>query len=189
MKHVMIDLETFGTSNDAAIVSIGAVLFDPNQGIVDEERGFHAKIDMRSKDLGKIDPPTVMWWLSQSDEARAALTDVENTSKLGDALQQLNVWLNVNGFRPEDKRDWNLWANDPDFDVIILESAYRRQGVEYPFSYSSSRSMRTMSRLAGWLDLKRIPVENTLKHDALADAIYQAKVVTAIMQELRKRIL
>ena len=72
MKHVMLDLETMGNGPRAAIVSIGAVFFDPLTGELGAE--FEAAIDLRSSaKSGEIDPDTVLWWLGQGEEARAGL--------------------------------------------------------------------------------------------------------------------
>ena len=66
----MLDLETMGKGPSAAIVTIGAVFFDPMTGELGAE--FEAHIDLRdSARFGEIDPDTVLWWLGQSDEAIA----------------------------------------------------------------------------------------------------------------------
>mgnify|MGYP006408929027 CR=1 FL=1 len=69
--HIMIDLETMGTRPDAPIISIGAVAFDAN-GPLDS---FYAGVNLGSSvnSGAKIDASTVLWWMQQSDEARAAL--------------------------------------------------------------------------------------------------------------------
>src|SRR4051812_35955260 len=67
--HVMLDLETWGTGNDAVIVSVGACKFDREE-ILDR---FHVGVDPTScQALGlKIDAGTVLWWMSA--DQRAAL--------------------------------------------------------------------------------------------------------------------
>lgn len=191
LKHVMVDLETFATSADAAIVAIGAVLFDPDQGRVSENPNewFYQVIDLAKSRLpGKIDPATVMWWLGQDDDARAALTK-EKGMRLGHALDDFAFWLCNRGCTPTTKSDFQIWANDPDFDLCILQSAYERYGRPIPWSFRNARSMRTMCRLASEFHL--VPDDKTrggTKHNALDDAIHQAKVVTAIKQEMRKRM-
>jgi DNA polymerase III epsilon subunit-like protein len=61
----MLDLETLGTGNNACILSIGAVKFDPfGEGLQDDSR-FEVFIDPQScTDAGLvIDASTVMWWM------------------------------------------------------------------------------------------------------------------------------
>ncbi len=191
MKHIMLDLETFSTRSDACIVSIGAVIFDPNQGVISatEEGQFSANIKfVSSRNCGHIDPNTVMWWLKQSQIARESIACAPSPTMLTSALDDFSYWLRRNGVTKENKREWRVWANDPDFDVTILMNAYRRAGLPYPLSYGGSRSMRTMCALVKELKLYVAPVENVAKHTALADAIYQAHVVTNITQSLRKAV-
>ena len=54
-KHLMVDLETLATSPDAAILTIGAVLFDPYSTRVYDK--FYTRVNLESTtDLGmKID--------------------------------------------------------------------------------------------------------------------------------------
>ena len=70
MSRIMVDLETLGTAPGSVILSIGAVRFDVEKGLLDE---FYVNIDVESSQrLGlTIDGDTVMWWLKQSDAARA----------------------------------------------------------------------------------------------------------------------
>lgn len=59
MHNVMLDLETMGSGPRAAIVTIGAVFFDPMTGELGEE--FEAAIDLRSSaKYGEIDPKKEM---------------------------------------------------------------------------------------------------------------------------------
>lgn len=197
LRHVMLDLETLATSPDAAILSIGAVLFDPDQGrIANAEEGgtFYRVIDLgNSREPGVIDPRTVEWWMDQalkSPAAAEAVFKVGGRVELGAALGDFAAWLLSRGCTRESCREWRIWANDPDFDVTILASAYARYGIELPFSYKGSRSMRTLAELSGKFDLLGgyEPEPNECKHNALADAVYQARVVTVIMQALRRRV-
>ena len=64
MRHLMLDIETFGTTPGCVVLSIGAVEFDLD-GIKGE---FHAHIDVDSSTaLGlKVDARTEKRWLEQS---------------------------------------------------------------------------------------------------------------------------
>lgn len=73
-NRIMVDLETLGTAPGSVILSIGAVRFDVEEGLLDE---FYVNIDVESSQrLGlTIDGATVMWWMKQSDAARAKLSE------------------------------------------------------------------------------------------------------------------
>lgn len=179
MTHVMIDIETLGIGNDAPIVSIGAVEFD----MASEQFGheFHRKVKLDDPDQGPIDASTVLWWLGQSKEAQNALLSGEKVS-LAAALKQLVAFMSqissVEG----------IWANDPDFDMRILLSAYKRCDVVFPHSFRLHRSMRTMNWLAcRFLSSDRVQSmfpKGGLLHDALSDAKGQAIFVSRVFNLL-----
>src|SRR5258706_9274955 len=82
LNHLMVDLETMSSDMDAAIVAIGAVLFDiegPMLVAEDIDAGavncFYTNVDLASSmRLGlKPNASTIMWWLKQSQAARDAL--------------------------------------------------------------------------------------------------------------------
>ncbi|MCI0316252.1 3'-5' exonuclease, partial [Cronobacter sakazakii] len=86
MNHLMIDLETMGNKPTAPIIAIGAVLFEPSTGVMGPE--YYAVVDLESSMVrdALADPGTILWWLKQSAEARAAITSdnrVHITNALG----------------------------------------------------------------------------------------------------------
>ena len=71
-----------------------------------------------------MDPDTVLWWMGQSDEARAAIAynvDGEKRMALLQALQKFQEWLIANG--QEGKRPY-VWGNGAGFDCTIMANAY-----------------------------------------------------------------
>ncbi len=72
MTHqIMIDIETLSTEPNAAILSIGAVLFSVEQKKI--IRTFTINIKMESSiNYGHISPETVQWWMEQPYQAREA---------------------------------------------------------------------------------------------------------------------
>jgi hypothetical protein len=62
----MIDLETLATSTDAAILTIGAVKFDPFGKDIQEPQmeSFYVRVDLDScHDIGlKVNDDTIAWW-------------------------------------------------------------------------------------------------------------------------------
>jgi len=63
--HLMIDLETMGNVKNSAIVSIGAVEFNIENGDIGEE--FYAVVNLQScLDKGMVvNGDTIYWWLNQ----------------------------------------------------------------------------------------------------------------------------
>lgn len=181
MHNVMLDLETMGNGPRAAIVSIGAVFFDPLTSELGAE--FEATIDLRSSaKYGEIDPDTVLWWLRQSEEARTGITEGEQFL-LPDALCNLYRWI----FTCSPDRKVAMWGNGASFDNVILRSAYAATNLVEPWAHWNDRDVRTIVELGrtllGFDPKTEVPFEG-VKHSALDDAKHQARYVSAIYQRL-----
>ncbi|MGG4608668.1 3'-5' exonuclease [Providencia sp. Me31A] len=182
-KHLMVDLETMSNKGNAAIVSIGAVAFEPSTGELGPE--FYLTVDLVScEKLGlHIDADTVLWWMKQGSEARAGI--VADGVNLRRALHDLNCFA-------EDTltNDVQVWGNGVDFDNVILHNAYGAVGLDPFWKHWNNRCVRTiveLGRSAG-IDPKRTLEFEGEQHNALADAIHQAKYVSIIHQHLIKPV-
>ncbi len=175
--HLMIDLETMGKNPDAPIISIGAIFFDPQTGDMGPE--FSKTIDLETAG-GVIDRDTIKWWLKQSREAQSAIMTDE--IPLDDALLQLREFIDENS----GEFFVQVWGNGANFDNTILRRSYERQGIPCPWRYYNDRDIRTIVELGKAIDFDArpaIPFEGE-RHNALDDARYQAKYVSAIWQKL-----
>ena len=158
--NVMLDLETLGKGSRACIISIGAVSFN-SDGILST---FYERVDEESCVAAglEIDASTVMWWMKQSDAARAALTGTAGMS-LTHALARFTMWC------PEETA---VWGNGATFDNVILSNAYEAVNLKKPWPYWGDRCYRTVKALHP--DVKADPFAGTA-HNALDDAIHQAR--------------
>ncbi|END4132911.1 3'-5' exoribonuclease, partial [Escherichia albertii] len=175
--HLMIDLETMGKNPDAPIISIGAIFFDPQTGDMGPE--FSKTVDLETAG-GVIDRDTIKWWLKQSREAQSAIMTDE--IPLDDALLQLREFIDENS----GEFFVQVWGNGANFDNTILRRSYERQGIPCPWRYYNDRDIRTIVELGKAIDFDArtaIPFEGE-RHNALDDARYQAKYVSAIWQKL-----
>ena len=175
--HLMIDLETMGKNPDAPIISIGAIFFDPQTGDMGPE--FSKTIDLETAG-GVIDRDTIKWWLKQSREAQSAIMTDE--IPLDDALLQLREFIDENS----GEFFVQVWGNGANFDNTILRRSYEWQGIPCPWRYYNDRDVRTIVELGKAIDFDArtaIPFEGE-RHNALDDARYQAKYVSAIWQKL-----
>lgn len=167
----MLDLETMGTNSAAAIVAIGAVAFDPEALTLGDE--FYMVVDLDSviKSGGVVDAGTVMWWLKQSDEARAALASGKPISS---GLMTLTTFIGKHC-----DRDARVWGNGSDFDNVILGSAYDRCGIVRPWKFFNSRCYRTLKNL--YPDVE-VPKRTGTHHNALDDARFQSQHALKIFE-------
>lgn len=172
----MIDLETMGISNNAPVMSIGACFFDPKTGEIG--RTFHEQVNLESAcEYGAtFDPSTIIWWMKQDDEARSKFYNNNQAQPIREALERFTQFLgNARYVKP--------WGNGATFDLGILSNAYRG---DTPWMFYNERDVRTvvdMGQSIGFDPKRDMPFDG-VKHDALADAIHQAKYVSAIWQML-----
>lgn len=182
-KHLMVDLETMSNKGNAAIVSIGAVAFEPSRGEIGPT--FYSVVDLTSCERAglHIDADTVRWWMKQSAEARSAI--IAEGSDLSLALS------NLGAFSRENLTDnVRVWGNGVDFDNVILRNAYNAVGLDPFWKFYNNCDVRTiveLGRSAG-IDPKRTLEFEGEQHNALADAIHQAKYVSIIHQHLIKPV-
>ncbi|MEB8193823.1 3'-5' exoribonuclease [Raoultella terrigena] len=181
--HVMVDLETMGKKHNAPIVAIGAVVFDPATGSIGES--FYKVVCLESSvNWGAvIDPSTVIWWLKQSSEARSAIVN-DDAIPLQDALLQFREFVSDNVAGGSKKAQ--VWGNGASFDNSILRSSYDCIAEDHPWEYWNDRDVRTMVELGQAISFDpktTIPFEGS-RHNALADAIHQARYVSAIWQRI-----
>jgi 3' exoribonuclease, RNase T-like len=171
MKHLMVDLETLGTTADSVILSIGAVKFDlEGDSIVDEE-GFYSSISIDSNlELGrKVNEDTMLWWLKQPAAAQQVFH--EEKFALLDALEQFSDWV--------ENRTYTVWSNGASFDIPMLEHAYKTSRMEVPWEFWNTRCFRTYKNLPGARGVK-MPEKQGIRHNALSDAYNQARELQAL---------
>nr|WP_240348947.1 3'-5' exonuclease [Pectobacterium aquaticum] len=171
----MLDMETLGVSVTAPIISIAAVYFDPKTGDVGDS--FYTVINLESSlDNGVIEPNTLAWWMTQSDEARKVFND-PSAIALEDALHRLSDFANRDGGTDH----LQVWGNGASFDNAIIAHTYRQSGLDLPWAFRNDRDVRTIVSLCYALKnvnvLSRVMREG-IHHNALDDAIYQARYVS-----------
>lgn len=171
MYHVVVDLETLGTSKRACILSIGAMMFDDSDYVMLSP--FYVAVD--SADASRyleIDQATIDWWEKQSQEARAAVFEAPDTKTLSEALLEFRKWLPVGVYR--------IWSHGSSFDIAILSEAYRLLSQPLPWRYSDERDTRTLFEL---IPTNVVRADDGLpEHHALHDARSTAMQVIACMQ-------
>ena len=152
--NVVIDIETLSLQPNAIILSIGAVAESGER--IYTELDWEAQLDTRH-----VDAKTAIWWGKQTEQV-----PLLGKVSLGYCLVDLKHWLADYG---QDKL--YIWARGPQFDIVILENAYRECCVEIPWKYKNVRDVRTALHLSTVTDL----FKPTRKHHALDDAIADMK--------------
>jgi len=176
MTDLMVDMETLGTTADSVIMSIGAVPFNLETGVVSEE-GFYVSVSIDSNfDFRRrVSEDTLIWWMGQD----AAAKQVFNEPKvaLPEALVMFSDYVGqttLDTVRP--------WSNGADFDIPMLAHAMRQQHMTPPWKFWNARCFRTYKELPG---AKAVPKPTGgVAHNALSDAYNQAVHLVAIHKAL-----
>ena len=177
MSNTMIDIETLGQDKDAMILSIGAVIFDSN-GLGDE---FYRNISIPSNKGRTITLETIEWWFKQDDKAIKALV-AEGSVSLEQALTDLNEFIRAH-------KAGKVWAHGVSFDLGILRDAFISITGHRPAWVHRNefcmRSIRVIGKQIGF-DYKAFKKKNMgTAHNALDDAVCQAKYVSEILRRVK----
>lgn len=175
--NVMIDLETVSLDKTAAIVSIGAVMFDPTTKQLGPE--FYQNVELSScVEFGlHVSQATIDWWAKpENREARDKLTT--DAVPLDVAIDRFIEWCG-NGVLADP--EIIPWSNGAPFDIVILEHAIDTVGRTVPWKFYNESCYRTLKRLFPEIKVARI----SLKHDALEDAKHQATHCMEILNHIR----
>lgn len=169
----MIDLETMGTTPGSAIVSLGAVVFDPVSGTLGE--AFYQVISLESclKAGLTTEAGTILWWMQQSEAARAQFS-LPSAKPLFNTLEDFRAWWQYQGGQ-------FIWGHGANFDEPLLASAYRAIGSTPPWKFWDARCTRTIFGLTG----ERPDRAKGTHHNALDDAKAQAEAVVRAYRKLR----
>jgi len=180
----MLDLETMGTKVTAPIVAIGAVEFDRRDGSIRDQLYWKVSLASAVKCGAVIEPDTVLWWMQQSDAARAQLTG--QGIELDAALTHFDIWLSrlrmtkgVCGNGADG--GVRIWGDGAHFDNALLKAAYERHDLRVPWTYKENACYRTMKDLRPDVVIERRP---GTEHHALDDAVHQARHLAAILKAL-----
>ena len=175
--HIMLDTETLGLDGNAIILSIGAVVFDVDKDLGDE---FYTDINPESFP-GSVDISTIKWWMEQCHSG--VPVPMAGILALPAAMGLFNDWLLK--VCDGDAKRLVVWANGTDFDIPKLVNAYKLCGAKVPWGYSAVRDARTIYKVYSSYGLK--PPELN-KHNALADARWQAEYLVSIFRNLKERL-
>ena len=168
----MLDLESLGTRPDCAILTLGAVKFNPYV-LDDFGDSLYFRIDVDEQlALGReVQEDTLAWWATQADDVREEALGEGNRISLDTMYRDLNRFcVGAN----------NIWCQGPAFDIVILENIYRQKGWPTPWQFWQIRDSRTLFSVHG------DPREKGKAglHNALEDSISQARGVQLTFNKL-----
>jgi hypothetical protein len=175
MNRLMIDIETYATSNSVdgrppQIVQIGAA-YTVGDGIMLDDT-FLASVADTDDPRFCQDPDTLDWWDKQSVDAQESLT-LNLEADIWAVLDKFQFWLGARGFTKNQKQ-WTVWANPPAFDLVHINSACKVVGREPIWHYRQERCVRTIYnefRPTRILDVPEGLVAHRADHDAIRQMV------------------
>lgn len=175
--EVMIDIETLSVSKEASIATIAAVKFQRNGSTIEHD-SLYLKIDRTSCDqIGlEVSSETVIWWEKQEEIAKEEIFGIEGRIAIREALLTLSKFIDKNSI---------VWANSPNFDIVILENAYKKCGLLHPWKFWNLRDCRTVYDLGG-LSLKEHNKRSnrSTSHNSLQDCMDQISCLQHALKKL-----
>lgn len=166
-RNVMVDIEALGTAPGSVVISVGACYFGGSSGTTGT---FKVNIDVFDQLMYglTVDYRTCMWWNNQSTDAKDAAT-----------IDPMDVLYFLDQFSKFVSKDDYVWAKGPDFDLVLINEMYRKAELPIPWSFRNTRDVRTILALAKkrFIYAPVTRLDNELQHDALGDALFQARQV------------
>lgn len=182
--HIMLDLETLGTVPGSVITQIGLVEFDPESDEAPIVSAMNAglDVDLQVRRGMNISGDTLKWWMEQREVLPFIASSVSPSEAIDEILGFVTSAANrarmaARACRPEEVIEDPkvlLWGYGASFDEPLLRVLYDRFDRSWPFSYRSSRCLRSFFAQHGRV---KHPLSETvagLKHNALTDATVQA---------------
>jgi exodeoxyribonuclease VIII len=165
--EIMLDLETMGNGSNSALIAIGAVAFDIN-GV---QSKFYQQVNLQSSIYAgmEMDSSTVLWWLKQSDAARAAFKDNEKAMNIANALIEFSMFC-------ESVKVCGMWGNGAAFDNVLLSNAYRKLKMNQPWKFWNDRCYRTVKNIYQDVEFVRTGTHHNAVDDAESQALHLIEV-------------
>lgn len=170
---MMIDLETLGLDQSALVLSAGICIGDLDS----TDTGRYPQLTEEhfitpSSNRGRtVSVDTLEWWMKQLREG-IALPSSPTAVDLKVLLERLHVLFISNMVD-------SVWSKGADFDIKILEHAYKQHGMPTPWTYRQVRCFRTVDALFADTvhdTIKQRTTEENL-HGGLGDALYQYRLL------------
>lgn len=152
--NITFDLETCALCPTAAVMSIGAVVWNDKAEdtpfALDDgfEKGvsFYRHVDLRSSFLDgfAFDKKTSEWWSSQDDKAKKALLDYDDNPLEPIDCVVDDFFCFIQDTKKEvSAKEIKLWSQGADFDIAILRNICDKYNMEIPVNYRNFRDHRT----------------------------------------------
>lgn len=177
MIHLMIDGETPDTATTTSFLTLGAVPFSLEEGVLSADLYFYSRCNLDSlvHEGFTTSTSTLDWWGLQSKEAQ--------DEAFGGAITIDAMMINFLDYCASLKEEYKeiaIWGNGATFDNVILKNSLEKLKLTVPWSYKNDYCYRTLKNLFPEITHNYIGTY----HNALDDAKNQAQHAVQILQHL-----
>lgn len=177
--ELMCDVESFGIEEDAALVGIGAVLFNLETQTIGPTFNQVIHLATSVREGGTIDPATTLWWMGQSEAVRNAVRFNGRDVRL--VMTDFCEWMREH----TDEKTVRVYGNSDAFDIGKMERTLGRLGMAPPWFWTNRRCFRTVRNL--YPQVEYDPSQKTGEaHDPLVDALFQVEHLFKIKNRNKK---
>lgn len=176
MKDLMIDLETFGNGNNAAICQVGACYFDRVTGEVGDTYISNVDVSTSLKEGFSVDASTIYWWMSQCTEAQKSITEAVKYPVI-DVMEDLNQFIS---------KAKCVWSHAT-FDFVILMNHFKVLNIKPKVHFRSARDLRTLVDLSGITNFRKYNRVG-IHHNALDDCLFQVKYTVDCLNNIVRNL-
>lgn len=170
MKDLMLDIETLGNGEYAAIVQISGCYFDRSTGEIGKI--FDERIDLEDAcKYGEADGSTLKFWFQQDSEIIKQV--MSGTRKLEEVLQEFELFA----------READCVWSHATFDFVIVQEAMKKNDCLKRLKYKSARDLRTLCDLAKLKEEDFPKVGKT--HNALDDCKFQVQYTVLALNKIK----
>lgn len=169
-RHIVIDTETLGRRNDAAITQVGIVLADENFNILDSYL-IQVMPDVWNTCNRTFTGETLLWWMQQKNTSvsKTPTHSVRSYKDLVDKLYKI--------FRRYNTEETAVWTKGA-MDLFCIKDICEYLNIETPWKFWQPRDIRTAKEF-----VKEWKTFENNNHDALDDALNQLRELKANLIE------
>lgn len=178
-KEAMVDLECLGNDLNGIIVSVGLVIFDNQSLQISSEYHWLLDVDEQSRKGRTVNLHNVNWWIRQTPQAQAELTEILARVPIETFLTEFKEALGNAQF---------LWAKGILYDCAMLENMYISYGQRLAVPRSRWRDCRCVYDWSKRYKMLPEKPEGCIDHNALADAKKQTLVLLHYLREVRNAL-
>lgn len=169
-RHIVIDIETLGRRNDAAITQVGIVIAEEDFNILDSYL-IQVTPDVWNTCNRTFTGETLLWWMQQKNTpvSNTPTHSVRSYKDLVDKLYKI--------FRRYNTEETAVWTKGA-MDLFCIKDICEYLNIETPWKFWQPRDIRTAKEF-----VKEWKTFENNNHNALDDALNQLRELKANLIE------